>query len=166
MYRRGAHNPVMYRLLAIFSWQELRHHPWRNAAAVLAVMLGVALALSVHLINASALSEFSAAVRSVNGQPDLELRAVRGGFDERLFARVAAHPGVALASPVVELQTLVLAPDGSRKALRVVGVDALVVAQMAPALMPRPMAGADRFAILAPGVVFLNPAARAAHRWR
>jgi putative ABC transport system permease protein len=45
---------------------------------VVAVMLGVALAFSVHLINASALSEFSSAVRSVNGQPDVELRAVRG----------------------------------------------------------------------------------------
>ena len=65
-------------LLRSFSWQELRQHPWRNLAAMLAVMLGVALAFSVHLINASALSEFSSAVRSVNGEPDLELRAVRG----------------------------------------------------------------------------------------
>ena len=47
----------MLALLKTFSWQELRHHPWRNAAAVVAVMLGVALAFSVHLINASALSE-------------------------------------------------------------------------------------------------------------
>jgi putative ABC transport system permease protein len=100
-------------------------------------------------------------VRSVNGQPDLELRAVRGGFDERLFARVAAHPGVALASPVLELQTLVLAPDGSRKALRVVGVDALVVAGVAPGLMPVPRDGGDRFAVFAPGTVFLNASARA-----
>ncbi|MGH6626310.1 MAG: hypothetical protein ACRECD_07185, partial [Burkholderiaceae bacterium] len=64
----------MRALLSVFSWQEIQHHPWRNAAAVVAVMLGVALAFSVHLINASALSEFSSAVRSVNGQPDLELR--------------------------------------------------------------------------------------------
>lgn len=70
------HNDGMLALLRTFSWQELRHHPWRNAAAVGAVMLGVALAFSVHLINASALGEFSSAVRSVNGQPDLELRAV------------------------------------------------------------------------------------------
>ncbi len=151
----------MYRLLVTFSWQELRHHPWRSAAAVLAVMLGVALAFSVHLINASALSEFSAAVRSVNGQPDLELRAVRGGFDERLFARVAAHPGVALASPVLEAQTMVLVPDGSRRALRVLGVDALVVAGVAPSLMPVPGDGSDRFAVFAPDTVFLNAAARA-----
>ena len=100
------HNHPMRALLFTFSWQELRHHPWRNAAAVVAVMLGVALAFSVHLINASALDEFSSAVRSVNGQPDLELRAAQGNFDEALFARVARHPQVALASPVVELSLI------------------------------------------------------------
>ena len=87
------------------SWREWRHHPWRNAAAVVAVMLGVALAFSVHLINASALGEFSHAVRSAGGQPDLELRASARRFDEALLARVAADPQVALASPVLELAT-------------------------------------------------------------
>ncbi|HSV55131.1 MAG TPA: FtsX-like permease family protein [Burkholderiaceae bacterium] len=152
----------MRALLTTFSWQELRHHPWRNAAAVVAVMLGVALAFSVHLINASALDEFSSAVRSVNGQPDLELRAMQGGFDEAVYARVANHPQVQLASPVLELNTLVLTPQGERKPLRVVGVDALVVAAMAPALMPVPNAQADRQALFAPDQVFLNPAARSA----
>lgn len=150
----------MLALLSTFSWQELLHHKWRNAAAVVAVMLGVALAFSVQLINASALAEFSQAVRSVNGQPDLELRAVRGGFDEAVYARVAKHPQVALASPVLEFSTYAVAPGGQRVALRVVGVDALVVAALAPALMPVPAAGAERLALLAPGAVFLNAAAR------
>ena len=66
----------MWTLLRTFSWQELRHHPWRSAAAVVAVMLGVALAFAVQLINSSALDEFAQAVRSVNGQPDLEVRAM------------------------------------------------------------------------------------------
>lgn len=151
----------MRALLTTFSWQELRHHPWRNAAAVLAVMLGVALAFSVQLINASALDEFASAVRSVNGQPDLEVRAVQGGFDEAVFARLARHPQVALASPVIELQGLALA--GERQVpMRVIGVDALVLPTIAPALMPQPSAGADRFALFAPGHVFLNAAARTA----
>ena len=150
----------MLALLRTFSWQELRHHPWRTAAAVLAVLLGVALAFSVQLINASALSEFAGAVRSVNGQPDLELRAAQGPFDEALFARIAADPAVAVASPVLELGTLVALADGRRLPIRVVGVDALVVAAVAPALMPQPTAGADRLALLAPGTVFLNPAAQ------
>ncbi len=156
----------MWALLSSFSWQELRHHPWRSAAAVVAVMLGVALAFSVQLINASALSEFSQAVRAVNGQPDLELRAVQGSFDETLYARVANNPGVALASPVLEISTYALNAEGSakgeRQPLRVLGIDALVVAGVAPALMPVPAADADRFALFSPGVVFLNPAAQQA----
>jgi putative ABC transport system permease protein len=151
----------MRALLTTFSWQELRHHPWRNAAAVLAVMLGVALAFSVQLINASALDEFSSAVRSVNGQPDLEVRAVQGGFDEAVFATLARHPQVTLASPVVEFQGLALAGDG-QVPMRVIGIDALVLPTIAPALMPQPAAGADRFALFAPGQVFLNAAARTA----
>lgn len=151
----------MRSLLFTFSWQELRHHPWRNAAAVIAVMLGVALAFSVQLINASALDEFSSAVRSVNGQPDLELRAAQGSFDEAVFAQVAREPQVALASPVLELQSVALA--GERPVpLRIVGVDALALPTIAPALMPRPAEAADRFALFAPGQVFLNAAARKA----
>ena len=150
----------MLALLRTFSWQELRHHPWRSAAAVVAVTLGVALAFSVQLINASALSEFSSAVRSAGGQPDLELRAVQGGLDENLFARVATNDAVAAASPMLELATLALSPTGERRPLRVVGVDALTIAAVAPDLMPAPADHADRFAFFAPGVVFLNPAAR------
>ena len=153
----------MRALLETFSWQELRHHPWRSVAAVVAVMLGVALAFSVHLINASALSEFSQAVRAVNGQPDLELRAVQGSFDEALYTRVANHSQVEIASPVLEISTYALDDQGDlakRQLLRVMGVDALAVASVAPGLMPVPFNGAERMALFLPGTVFLNPAAR------
>ena len=155
----------MLDLLKTFSWQELKHHPWRNAAAVVAVMLGVALAFSVHLINTSALDEFSQAARSVGGQPDLELRGVQGQFDEALFARVATLPQVAQASPVLEISTYALTAEGKRS-LQVLGVDALVVAFVAPDLMPLPsrrsdQTAPDRYALFAPGQVFLNTAALA-----
>jgi len=154
----------MIALLRQLSWPELRHHPWRHGAALLAVMLGVALAFSVQLINQSALSEFSSAVRAVNGVPDFELRAQRDGFDEALYARVATHPQVAVASPVIELDTVAfdVRPDhrGERVALKVVGLDALVAGPLSPALMPRPDDGADRLALLAPDAVFLNATAR------
>jgi len=150
----------MFALLRTFSWQELRHHPWRNAAAVIAVMLGVALAFSVQLINASALSEFSSAVRSAGGQPDLELRAMQASLDEALFSRVANHGDVSAASPVLEIAALVLGPQGERKPVRVIGIDPLVVASVAPALMPVPERGADRLALFAPDTVFVNAAAR------
>ncbi|WP_367850194.1 FtsX-like permease family protein [Rhodoferax sp. WC2427] len=149
-------------LLRTYSWQELKHHPWRNAAAVVAVMLGVALAFSVQLINASALSEFSSAVSAVGGQPDLELRATQGRFDEAIFERIATHPDVAVASPVLELSTFALDAAGQRVPLKLLGVDALVVAAVAPGLMPVPNKDADRLALFAPDTVFLNPAAQQA----
>jgi putative ABC transport system permease protein len=147
-------------LLSTYSWQEVRHHAWRSATAVLAVMLGVALAFSVHLINASALDEFSSAARSAGGQPDLELRATQGAMDEALYARVASDPQVAWASPVLELQTLAVSREGQRISVRVLGVDALAVGAVAPQLLPIPSAGADRLDVLAPDTVFPNPAAQ------
>ena len=158
----------MFELLKTFSWQELRQHPWRNAAAVLAVMLGVALAFSVHLINSSALDEFAQAARSVGGQSDLELRGVQGHFDERLFKTIAQTPGLAVASPLLEVGSYVMTAQGKRS-LRVVGVDALSVFGISPDLMPIPQALApssnqarqmDRWALFAPGQIFLNAAAR------
>ena len=142
------------------SWREWRHHPWRHGMALLAVALGVALAWSVHLINASALAEFSAAVRSANGEPDLSLRGPREGFDDALFERVATAGGVALASPVLELDTYARSASGQRVPLRVLGIDALSIAAMAPTLLPRPAQGQSSFAALDPQRVFVNPRAR------
>ena len=153
----------MLRLLRELSWPEMRHHAWRWLSAWFAVVLGVALAFAVHLINQSALGEFSAAVRSVSGQPDFELReshrSFGGGFDEQVYARVAIHPGVAVASPVLEIETYALGPQGKRVALRLIGLDSLVAAPLSPQLVPRPAATADRLSMLDPALVFLNSAA-------
>jgi len=148
------------RALWRLSWREWQHHPWRHAMALLAVALGVALAWSVHLINASALAEFSAAVRAANGEPDLSLRAPREGFDDALFERVAQAEGVRAASPLLELDTYARGPRGERVALHVVGIDALSIYTMAPQLLPRPAEGEGAFATLDPQRVFLNPRAR------
>lgn len=158
--RDGWH--LLARLLRDVSMPEWRHHPWRHASALLAVTLGVALAFSVHLINQSALGEFSAAVRQVNAQPDLQLRGPRGGFDEAVFERVATHPAVQIASPVVEIDTYLVAADGRRSAVRVLGVDSLVAPLLAPGLRGLPREGAPRLAWLDPEGAWLNEAARAA----
>jgi len=152
--------PRMLALLATYSWQEVRHHAWRSATAVLAVLLGVALAFSVQLINASALSEFENAARSAGGQPDLELRAVQGAMDEALYGRIATDAEVAVASPALELQTLAVGRDGTRTGVRVLGIDPLVVGSVAPGLVPAPFPDADRLAVLSPRTVFLNAAAQ------
>jgi len=155
-------------LLTLLVGQDLRHHPGRTAVALLAVALGVALAFAVHLINASALAEFGQAVRTVNGQPDLELRAAGARrLDEALYARVATRPEVMQASPILEIDTVALDAGGHKRGLRVIGQDMLVAASLAPALLPRPdpvlrddSGQALRLAALDPDRLFLNPAAQ------
>jgi len=163
---------AIWPLFTTFSWQELRHHPWRNGAAVLAVMLGVALAFAVHVINASALDEFARGMRSVAGQADVQVQG-RGKpvIDEALYGRLIRHPDVQLASPVIEINTYALLVqsrgDGplqgsSKLPLRVLGVDALQVAGITPEVLPIPDSDAGRLDVFAPDAVFLNSAARAA----
>jgi putative ABC transport system permease protein len=157
-------NFALWRLLLQREW---RHHPWRHGAALLAVALGVALAYSVHLINTSALAEFSHAVRTANGQPDLSLRGTL--FDDALYERVAADPAVLIASPVLEIDTYA-SSGGARHSLRVLGLDVFLAAPLAPALVPQvakpngkssSAAGNPSLAFLNPDLVFVNEAARA-----
>ena len=140
---------------------EWRAHPLRQALALLAVALGVALAFSVHLINQSALAEFSAAVRAANGEPDAALVCMRReGCDDALADALAAQAAVLVASPVVEIDSYAVGRNGQRVAIKLIGIDALQVAAVAPALLPRAADTGDRLAALDPNAVFLNPSAQ------
>ncbi|MFN9449501.1 MAG: ABC transporter permease, partial [Rubrivivax sp.] len=80
--------------LAPLMWRDWAHHPLRQAVAVLAVCLGVALAWSVQVLNSSALAVVSAAVRAAAGGGVGVGRGPRGGCAERLLDTLAAHPDV------------------------------------------------------------------------
>nr|WP_310732626.1 ABC transporter permease [Sphaerotilus hippei] len=151
------------RLLRHLMVQEWRHHPGRQLTALLAIALGVALAFAVHLINRSALAEFGQAVRTVQGQPDAELRpAGAGALPESIYPVLALLPLVAQASPVVERQTVLIDREGRKQPLRLIGLDPLAAAGRQPALLPVPTPGRrDRRLALDPDAVHLNPGARA-----
>jgi putative ABC transport system permease protein len=112
---------------------EWRAYPARVIVAALSIAVGVALGFAVHLINASALEEFARAVRTVNGDSDLQVRATTPlGFDETLYPKLARIPGIAGASPAVELSARV---NGGRNApLTLIGVDPLRAAVVTPNL--------------------------------
>lgn len=83
---------------------EWRAQPLRVAAAVFAIAVGVALGFAVHLVNQAALASFAGAVHSVAGSADLQVEArTPAGFAESLYPQIARLPGVAVASPVVEV---------------------------------------------------------------
>jgi putative ABC transport system permease protein len=138
---------------------ELRSHPARAALGVLAIALGVAMGYAVHLINESALAEFSHAMRSLMGNADLEIRGPRSGFDESLYPRLVRLPEVAAASPVVEVEAKV---PGQREPLRVLGIDALRAGPVHAALIPSVDDATKQrgnIALFDSDAIFLSPAA-------
>src|ERR1700730_109815 len=104
----------------------------RTGLAVLAIALGVALGYAVQLINRAAVNELGQGVRTLSGDADLEIAGPRGGFDESLYPRVARMGGVAVASPVVEVDAKLAGRDN---ALRIVGIDVFRAGLVQPALI-------------------------------
>ncbi|HXV09656.1 MAG TPA: ABC transporter permease, partial [Burkholderiales bacterium] len=111
----------------------LRENPARTALAIVAIALGVALGVAVHLVNASAISEFEVAARHLAGEADLVIRGPRGGFDEALYPKLARLPQVEAASPALDLEVPLVDHAGS---LRVIGFDALRAVRVQPSLVP------------------------------
>ena len=151
------------------TWSAWRDQPGRVVLAIVAVMLGVALAFGVHLLNGAALTEFARAARGVNGQPDLVLRARSGPLTDADFAELLNKPEVAAANPVLEAQALwpgQSGREGRAVSIRLIGVDPLALfgsaaegRPLAPELTPQVDGGATR--LLGANTVHLNAAARA-----
>ena len=136
-----------------------RQHRLRTLVQIIAIAVGVALGYAVHLINTSALNEFSSAVRSATGQADASITGSTAGFDESVLARAIAHPSVELASPRLSISAAVL-DTGAPTAplLTIVGIDAFRAAALSSNLLPAPARGDSRFALVDDGI-FLSPAA-------
>lgn len=133
-----------------------------TALSLLAIALGVALGLAVHLIQGAALDEFGRGMRLVSGEADLQVVGPRSGFDEAVYVTLAQHPDVAEASPVVEVEARLPQRDGP---LRILGIDVFRAAHVSPALLPLAEALSahddERFAALREDALFLSAAARA-----
>lgn len=118
----------------------MRRSPGRTLLAILAIALGVALGLAIYLINRSAADEISLAARSLYGLADLAVEGGGDGFDENLYPRVARVPGVAVASPVVEVEAKLV---GRRGALTIIGLDGFRSQQLQPAFAAAVVGGGD-----------------------
>jgi putative ABC transport system permease protein len=145
-------NGLLTRWLLAGEW---RLHPVRAAVAMGAIALGVALGFAIHLINAAAFNEFTAAVKSVSGLSDLQVRGPQATLDEALFPRLAEHPGVALANPVLELD--VALPD-RQGTLKILGIDAFRAGAIAPDLLGVPAQDRGNDTLM-DDAIFLSPAA-------
>ena len=144
---------LLARWLLVGEW---RAHPVRAVLAVTAIAVGVAMGFAIHLINAAAFNEFSSAIKSLSGQADVQVAGREALFDEAIYPLLAQYEGVALASPVLEIQAAIPSAKGS---LRIVGIDPLRAGHIAPDLLGVPREGRATD-VLADDAVFLSPAAQ------
>ncbi|MTV40876.1 FtsX-like permease family protein [Duganella radicis] len=135
---------------------EWRAHPMRALVAIAAIAVGISLGFAIHLINAAAFNEFSAAVKSLSGVADIQVRGAEPFFDEAIFPALAEREGVVVASPVLELEASV---PGQRTALKILGIDAFRASFVSPDLLGTP--AEDRLEdTLADDALFLSAAAQ------
>jgi putative ABC transport system permease protein len=144
---------------AMLSRGTLAASRFRLGLTLACVALGVALAGAVHTVHSSALAEIDRAARALAGAADLEIRGPRSGFDDAIFAPIAARPEVAAASPIVEVEAAL--PNGD--SIRVLGIDGFRAVSLQPAFV------ASAASISVPGIatlvdpdaVWLSPVAAA-----
>jgi putative ABC transport system permease protein len=116
------------RALTLEAWRANRG---RLLLSVVGVALGVALGVAVHLINNSALNQFTQAAHLLSGDADLAVRGGARGFAEDVYPRIAALPEVDVASPVVEADLRI----PGHAPLRLVGIDAFEALRIQPQLL-------------------------------
>src|SRR4051812_47806941 len=109
----------MLRMLRTLS---ARRSKGRAILSILGIALGVALGYGVSLVNRAAVADLAAAVRTLAGEADLQVRGGRAGFSEDLYPRIAHLAGVASVSPGLELDAGLA---GTERTIRVVGIDAV-----------------------------------------
>ena len=109
-------------------WGHIGANKLRSGVTVLAVALGVAIALSVDLANSTAVASFASSVNIISNHINLQVLGVGRGFDERTILRVQNVPGVLYANPAIEDSLTIGTRHGDRfsgEILRVLGVDLL-----------------------------------------
>jgi putative ABC transport system permease protein len=117
----------------LFCWlltSAFRAQPGRWLIAGLTVALGIGLAVAIHTVNRSALSEFGRALDTVNGQASAQLVSTSGDFSDALLDAVVSHQkelGIRAVSPVLERAT---------QPVRVLGLDIFQAGRVTSALLP------------------------------
>lgn len=147
-----------WRLFQATVWQPLRAQASRTLLATIAIALGVALGYSIHLMNRAATTEMTQATRSLFGQADWVVQGTSQGFDESLYPAIARIPGVAVASPVVEVRVRIVGQSANTKPLLMLGMDILRAGQLQPAA-PKAQGGRGGLSFFDSQNILLNDSA-------
>ncbi len=139
----------------LFFWlltSAFRAQPGRWLVAGLTVALGIGLAVAIHTVNRSALSEFGRALDTVNGQASAQLVATSGDFSDALLDGVVSRQkelGIRAVSPVLER---------AAQPVRVLGLDIFQAGRVTSALLPA-ASEEQRMRVFDPDAIFLSATA-------
>ncbi len=139
----------------LFFWlltSAFRAQPGRWLIAGLTVGLGIGLAVAIHTVNRSALSEFGRALDTVNGQASAQLVATSGDFSDELLDAVVSRQkelGIRAVSPVLERAT---------QPVRVLGLDIFQAGRVTSALLPS-VSDDRRMQVFSENAIFLSATA-------
>ena len=139
----------------LFYWllsSAFKAQPGRWFIAGLAVALGIALAVAIHTVNRSALSEFSRALDLVNGQASAQIVMPSGEFSDQLYDQIVTlqtELGIRAVSPVLERNTA---------QIRVLGIDIFQAGRVSPSLIPF-VSEDQRQELFSDDAIFLSAAA-------
>ena len=139
---------------------QLRGGAALRVLAVTGVALGVGSALSIQILNQSALGAFAGSVQAVSGEAQLSVLPRGPSLPDALVPAVIGTPGVRSAIPMVRAEAAIESPRGGT--LEVVGADLFAASRL-----PLSSAEADPGAPLAvPGWVALTPALAQERGWK
>lgn len=139
----------------LFFWlltSAFRAQRGRWLIAGLTVALGIGLAVAIHTVNRSALSEFGRALDMVNGQASAQLVATSGDFSDALLDGVVSRQkelGIRAVSPVLER---------AAQPVRVLGLDIFQAGRVTSALLPA-VSEEQRMRVFDPDAIFLSATA-------
>ena len=139
----------------LFFWlltSAFRAQRGRWLIAGLTVALGIGLAVAIHTVNRSALSEFGRALDTVNGQASAQLVATSGDFSDALLDGVVSRQkelGIRAVSPVLER---------AAQPVRVLGLDIFQAGRVTSALLPA-VSEEQRMRVFDPDAIFLSATA-------
>lgn len=117
----------------------LKAHWGRNLAALIAIASGVALALAIHLVNQTAISEFQRSIARVNGKAQLQVKGSQPYFDQAVWftltaeLQYSANPPIRELSPIIEVES----SDSSGRRYKIIGLDLLRAIEVTPELIPQ-----------------------------
>ena len=113
----------MLRLLNTISWRHARHHRVRTVLTFFGIVLGVAVIVSIAVVNRSLTTSFQSTIDQIAGKAVLQVTNGESGIAESLFPTIRDTPGVQDAAAAVEGFLPVASAPGER--LYVYGVDLL-----------------------------------------